>query len=171
MQRNRLGAAIDFRLVTILNPENAEAHNGLAWSMSSVPGQTPFEITLALDSARKAVELAPRNWMYWNTLGVVAFRAGDWKLAAASLEKSIDLNKPGGAIDFFFLAMTRWHQAQPDEARRLFAQAATYLRHNPGDQELSAFFKEARALLYPPPKAESQIQQETGNEAEDTEEA
>ena len=54
-----------------------------------------------------------------------------------SLEKSIDLNKPGGAIDFFFLAMTRWHQGQAERRPgELFAQAATYLQHNPGDPEL-----------------------------------
>ena len=80
-QQNRMAAALDFRLVTILDPDNAEAHNSLAWAMTSVPGQTtPFEIARALDSARKAVELKPKQWMYWNTLGVAAFRAGDWKL-------------------------------------------------------------------------------------------
>ena len=94
--------------------------------------------------------------MYWNTLGVAAFRAGDWKLAAESLEKSIDLNNGGGAIDFFFLAMTRWHQGKPDEAKQLFDEAANYVQHNPGDVELQRFHREAKELLSSPaPKAEA----------------
>ena len=146
-QHNRLEAAIDFRLVTILDPENAVAHNSLAWAMTSVPGETPFEIARALDSAKKAVALYPKQWMYWNTLGVAACRARDWKLAAESLEKSIDLNKPGGAIDFFFLAMTRWHQGKPEEAKELFDKGATYRQHNPGDMELEQFYTETAELL------------------------
>ena len=157
-QRNFLSAAVDFRLVTILNPNYAEAHNHLAWAMTCVPGQTtPFEIARALDSAKKAIALDPENWTYWNTLGVAAFRARDWKLAAQSLEKSIGLNNGGGAIDFFSLAMTRWHQGKPEEAKHLFDQAATYVQHNPGDAELQRFHREAKALLdRPPPEAEAE---------------
>ena len=142
---------MNFRLVTILTPADAEAHNSLAWAMTSVASQTtPFEIARAIDSAKKAVELQPGQWMYWNTLGVAAFRAGDWKLAAESLEKSIDLNNGGGAIDFFFLAMTRWHQGKPKEARDLFDRGATYVQHNPGDAELRRFRIEAELLLRNP---------------------
>jgi Flp pilus assembly protein TadD len=156
-QNNYLSAAVNFRLVTILNPRDAEAHNHLAWAMTCARGQTTaFDIDRAIDSAKKAVAIDPENWMYWNTLGVAAFRAGDWKLAAESLEKSVDLNNGGGAIDFYFLAMTRWQQGKPDEAKRLFDQAATYVQHNPGDAELQRFHYEAKALLSSPaPKAEA----------------
>ena len=155
-QNNYLSAAVDFRLVTILRPDDADAHNHLAWAMTCAGQTTPFEIARALDSAKKAIALNPAEWMYWNTLGVAAFRARDWKLAAESLEKSIALNSGGGAIDFFFLAMTRWHQGKPDEARELFDRAANYVQHNPGDVELRRFHDEARALLMrPAPNAEA----------------
>jgi tetratricopeptide (TPR) repeat protein len=155
-QNNYLSAAVDFRLVTILRPDYAEAHNHLAWAMTCAGQTTPFEIARALDSAKKAISLNPGEWMYWNTLGVAAFRARDWKLAAESLEKSIALNSGGGAIDFFFLAMTRWHQGKPAEAKELFDRAANYVQHNPGDVELNRFHDEARALLMrPTPKAEA----------------
>ena len=165
-QYNYLGAAVDFRFVTILRPDDAEAHNHLAWAMTCDANQTtPFEIARALDSAKTATALDPEEWMYWNTLGVAAFRARDWKLAAESLEKSIGLNNGGGAIDYFFLAMTRWQQGKPDEAKQLFDRAVTYVQNNPGDVELRRFHGEAEALLRKPaPKAEAETHQERKNE-------
>ena len=167
-QQNRLSAALDFRLVTLLMPDHAEAHNSLAWAMTSVRSSTtPFAISVALDSARKAVELKPREWMYWNTLGVVAFRAQDWNLAAESLERSIELHRPGGAIDFFFLAMTRKHQGQQAEAEKLFKKGEAYLNHNPGDPELAAFRHEAFDVLHSPAiKSELKRKQENEDKVE-----
>jgi serine/threonine protein kinase len=148
-QGNRLSAMQYYRLVTLIDPENAVAHNSLAWTMVSVPGPVPLPASRALTSALKAVDLKPADWMYWNTLGVVGFRSRDWKRAAESLEKSVSLNEGGGAIDFFFMAMTRWHQGERDEAQRLFNRAADYQKHNPGDPELYQFLTEAKALIRP----------------------
>jgi hypothetical protein len=133
--------------VTILEPNNPAIHNNLAWAMTSVPGPTPFPAARALASAWRAVELNSGNWIFWNTLGVVAFRSQDWKTAAYALQRSIKLNDGGGAIDFFFLAMTRWHQGQAEEANKLFNRAADYVKHNPSDPELNEFEQEASILL------------------------
>ena len=150
-QDNRLAAVLYFRLWTILDPENPRAHNTLAWTMVNFPGSVLFPAGRALASAQKAVELKPDDWMYWNTLGVVAFRSRDWKTAAESLERSVSLNDGGGAVDWFFLAMTRWHQGKPVLARKLFDRAAAdYLKHNPGDRELAQFHHEAKNLLAQP---------------------
>jgi uncharacterized protein HemY len=51
----------------------------------------------AVELAKKAVKLAPKEGNYWNTLGVAQYRASDWKEAIAALEKSIEL-----------LRATRW---------------------------------------------------------------
>jgi tetratricopeptide (TPR) repeat protein len=155
-QRRNLLAAPYLLLSTIVYPNNADMHNSLAWALASVPDQNPFPSSRAVASAQKAVELEPKNWMYWNTLGVAAFRAKDWKAAEVALEKSVDLNEGGGAIDWFFLAMTYWHQGKPEQAREFFDKAAaTYVKHNPGDPELQRFHREASALLQQPyPKSE-----------------
>ena len=134
--------------------------------MVNIPGPILFPASRALASAQKAVELKPTDWMCWNTLGVVAFRSRDWKAAAEFLEKSVSLNDGGGAIDWFFLAMIRWHQGKPVVAQQLFHQAADYLKHNPGDPELSKFHNEAKKLLAQPcPNADAQ--KYTGGEDED----
>jgi tetratricopeptide (TPR) repeat protein len=166
-QDNRLAAALYFRLWTILDPENPVAHNTLAWTMVNVPGPALFPASRALASAQKAVELKSTDWMYWNTLGVVAFRSRDWKAATEFLERSISLNDGGGAVDWFFLAMTRWNQGKPVLARELFHRAATeYLKHNPGDRELFKFHREAKSLLARPcPNADAE--RYAGGEDED----
>ena len=150
-QDNRLAAVLYFRLWTLIDPENPVSHNTLAWTMVNVPGPVLFPASRALASAQKAVELKPTDWMYWNTLGVVAFRSRDWKAAAEFLERSINLNDGGGAVDWFFLAMTRWNQGKPVLARELFHRAAAaYLKHNPSDRELAMFHREAKSLLARP---------------------
>ena len=154
-QENRFVAALNFRLVTILDPDNAVAHNNLAWTVASIPGHAPFNAARALSSAQKAVELDPANWMYWNTLGVAAFRLKDWKAADEYLQKSMELNGGSGAIDLLFLAMTRWHQGKGEEAQQLFNRAADILKSNLADSEVRQFHNEAAALLNEPcPHAE-----------------
>lgn len=62
-------------------------------------------------------------------LGAALYRAGKYEEAAENLEKSIALYpsdaQPGDRIinwQRLFLAMTKWRQGQPDEARRLVAE-------------------------------------------------
>ena len=82
--------------------------------------------------------------MLWNTMGVAAYRVGDWKAAAEALEKSMSLNKGGDANDWFFLAMTRWRQNNKAEARKWYDQAVAWTRKNrPDNAELKHFQKEA----------------------------
>ncbi len=119
---------------------------------------TPLSTRRGLELARKAVELAPNNWMFWNTLGVAAFRTGDWKTASESLHKSMSLTG-GGAADWFFLAMTRWHQGEQKDARAWFDRAvAAVVKESPSEymlHELLQFHAEAAALLgLPGPKLE-----------------
>jgi serine/threonine protein kinase/tetratricopeptide (TPR) repeat protein len=153
---NRPVAALTFRLAMILDPENGEAHNGVAWILVSVPCDPAFDPAHGLPLAKKAVALAPEKWTCWNTLGVAAYRMGDWKTAAECLLKSTSLTG-GGAVDWFFLAMTRWNQGQKQEAREWFDRAVESIKKDtPTDfllNELLAFHAEAANLMgLPGPK-------------------
>jgi serine/threonine protein kinase len=125
--------------------------NNLAWSLASAPAVPPHDPAQALEAARKAVTLDPENWMYWNTLGVAAYRVGDWKAASEALEKSISLKKEkeeDEASDWLFLAMTRWRQNNRDEAGKCYDRAAALIEKNPGkDPQLPRFQAEATELL------------------------
>ena len=80
-------------------------HNELAWLLATDPNPNARDPGRAVNWAKKAVELAPNEGNFWNTLGVAHYRAGDWKAALEALEKSMKLRNGGDSSDWFFLAM------------------------------------------------------------------
>jgi uncharacterized protein HemY len=98
--------------------------------------------------------------MYWNSLGVAAYRDGNWSTAHDSLQKSISLSG-GKAHDWFFLAMTHWNQGKRTEAIQSFDMAVGALKNeSKADLELQRFHTEAAKLLgLPCPKPEAGVPQ------------
>src|SRR5262249_44377369 len=84
----------------------------------------------AVADCSKAVELAPKEGIYWNYLGEAHYRAGDGKAAVAALDKAVELGRGGDAVAWFFLAMAHQKLGKPDEARRAYAQAVQWLEEN-----------------------------------------
>jgi serine/threonine protein kinase/Tfp pilus assembly protein PilF len=157
-ENDRRVAALSLRLAIILDPENDYAHNSLAWVLVSMPCDPTYDPTEGMLIARKALALAPDNWMYWNTLGVAAYRNRDWKTASESLVKSMSYTG-GDPADFFFLAMTCWNQGQKAKAREWFDRAVAVANKDSSPEyrlgELHYFHAEAAALLgLPGPAAE-----------------
>jgi tetratricopeptide (TPR) repeat protein len=147
-QNKREDAADIFGLAVEIDPDNANLLNNMAWSQASFPDSPAYNPTKALEAARKAVTLAPKNGLLWNTMGVAAYRTGDLKTASEALEKSLSMNKGGDANDWFFLAMTRWRQNNKAEARKWFDEAVAWTKKNsPDNPELKHFQKEAALLL------------------------
>ena len=97
----------------------------------------------------RAIERSPKVGAYWNTLGVVRYRAGDWKAAIEALTKSMDL-LPGQQESFntFFLAMAHWQLGDKSQARSWYDKAVSWMEKNqPKNAELIRFRDEAAALL------------------------
>jgi serine/threonine protein kinase len=153
---NRRDVVLNQRLALVLDPDNGPTLNNLAWSLASVPGEPWFDPTEALALARKAVANNPGESNFLNTLGVAAFRAGDWKTAAKALRESM-ARSGGEAYDLFFLAMTSWHQGNKQEAREFYDRAVAWTdKFKPNDAELRQFRAEAASLLgLPTPKPQS----------------
>ncbi len=152
IQDDRRSAAMYIQMAFTLDPDSGLVLNNLAWVLASVPGDPWFDPTRALALARKAVAIWPTNWLFWNTLGVSAYRVNDWETAEEALRKAIQLDASGGRADnWFFLAMTRWHQGDCKEARRLFDQAVAWMnKEKAEDPQLKRFHAEAAGLLAPP---------------------
>jgi tetratricopeptide (TPR) repeat protein len=156
----------DFKeALRLMKPENADDHNNLAWLLATCPEAKVREPMRAVEFAKKAVELAPKEGNYWNTLGAAHYYSGDWKPAVLALEKSMDLRNGGDSFDWFFLAMAYWQLGNKDKARQWYEKAVEWMNKNQKqlqqnkqwDEELRRFRAEATQLLglSEPPKKEN----------------
>ena len=151
-----------FRKALELNPKDpiaqgylARALNLLAWRLATSADPKVRDAGRALGLAKEAAHLTPKNWTFWNTLGVAHYRVGEWKAALDALQQSMDLHKGGDAKDWFFLAMAHWQLKQKDEARTFYDRAIAWMEKNQealktnrhGWEELNRFRIEAAELL------------------------
>ena len=139
-----------------IESKNARACNNLAWLWATCSDAKMRNPGRAVELAKKAVEVAPKEGSNWNTLGVAYYRAGDWKAAIEALNKSEELLK-GKLLSFnaFFLAMAHWQLGNKEEARKQYDQAMEWMEKNkpqmeknkPQNEELKRFRAEAEELL------------------------
>jgi eukaryotic-like serine/threonine-protein kinase len=148
-RKGQLDAAIaEFREAVHLKPDFAGAHNNLAWALATCTDAKLRDSKQAVELAKKAVELAPKQGDAWNTLGVAQYRASDWKAAIETLTRSMELRSGGGSTDWFFLAMAHWQLGDKLQARSWFDRAIPWMDKNqPKNEELIRFRAEAAALL------------------------
>jgi tetratricopeptide (TPR) repeat protein len=149
---SRLGqmqnALNDFQQYRKLTQDSPRALNRLAWVFATSPDVRLRDSTQAVELAKKAVALLPKNGSYWNTLGVAHYRADDYKAAVTALEKSVQLRDGGTSTDWFFLAMSRWRLDKKDEAQLAYNRAVRWMKqHAPDDEEQLRFRAEAAELL------------------------
>jgi serine/threonine protein kinase/WD40 repeat protein len=129
--------------------------NNLAWTLATGPA-ADRDPARALTLARRAVELAPDEANYLNTLGVALYRAARLEEAVTVLERSLAAGQgKADAFDLFFLAMARHELRQIAQSRTDFDRAVKWRRDHPNqtDQDsadLDAFQAEAQALLNGP---------------------
>ena len=153
-----------------LQPGKSTTYNALAWLLATCPDQQVWKPARAVELATKAVELAPKDGAYWNTLGAAHYRAGDYRAAIEALGKAMEFRSGGDAFEWFFLAMAHWQLKNSDEARQWYDKAVPWMEKNkPDDKELQRFRAEAAELLgisVPPPeekeKAEAKPKAESG---------
>ena len=135
-----------------IHPDSDSALNNLAWFLVTCQDTSLRDPKQALPLARRAVELVPRA-VYWNTLGMVQYRNGDFTAAVASLHEALPLRSGGIPNDWFFLAMANWQLGARAEARGWYDRAVAAINEdkNPGES-LCRIRAEAEALLAVPGK-------------------
>ncbi len=110
----------------------------------------------ALELVQQALRDDPGNPTYLNTLGVVQYRNGLYKDAAASLEKSLAGHKGAfDAYDLFFLAMCHARLGDRTKAEDCFGRAVRWLSGKKDldpvyGAELKTFRAEAEQVLRSP---------------------
>src|SRR5262249_14338469 len=148
-------ALADWTKLVELAPGSPVAHNSLAWFLANCPEARLRDPARAVKLVERALQLEERVGTEWNTLGVAYYRAGQWKAAIDSLEKSHVLRNGGDAFDFVFLAMAHWKQGRQKEALQWYERASAWLEENqqalakdkPHQEELRRFRAEAARLL------------------------
>ena len=145
----------DYRALLELQPEDHAALNNLARIYSIVPDESrdPDE---GLRLAERAIEFAPTNADYLNTLGAAYYRVGRYHDAVRTLDAAIraNWNKPR-AFSLVFLAMSEHQLANHPKARRSFHQAVQWLQWYeereplpaPQAEVLAELLREAKELL------------------------
>jgi tetratricopeptide (TPR) repeat protein len=126
---------------------DAVAHNTVARFLTF---QDPLlrDPARALPLAKKAVELAPKDGGYWNTLAWACYRVGDWQATVTAVEKAMELRQGGDSFNWFLLAMAHWQLGHKDQAGQWYDRAVLWMEKNhPGDDILRGFFAEATAVL------------------------
>jgi serine/threonine protein kinase/tetratricopeptide (TPR) repeat protein len=148
MSERHKEAASVFRKLFEAELTSADLCNDVAWRLATDTDLKLRPPELAVEFARKAVELASEDGNVWNTLGVAQLRAGNWKESITTLQKSNDLRKGGDSFNWFFLAMAHWHLGDKDEARKWYNHGVQWMEKNqPKNEELRRFRAEAAELL------------------------
>ena len=138
----------EFQAALEMEPYNASDHNAVARALATHPHPKIRDPGRAIGLAKKAVELVPEHSVYWSTLGVAYYRAGDWKEAVAALEKSGELQNGSNCFNWFFLAMSHEKLGDKERARRWYDRATQWLDKNQAtNEELRRFRAEAAQVL------------------------
>jgi Flp pilus assembly protein TadD len=140
-------ADLAYQKASELAPQDGLVQNNLAWQLATRDAKR-HDPEWAVQLAKKAVELSPKEGSYWNTLGVAHYRAGEFKQAVQELEQSMQLGKGGTSEDFFFLAMAHWQLGNKEDAHKWYDHAVAWMGKNrPQNEELRRFRTEAEELL------------------------
>ncbi|HEX4816111.1 MAG TPA: hypothetical protein VFV66_25485 [Nonomuraea sp.] len=126
------------------------SHNDIAWLLATHPGPSARDPKRAAELAQGAIDLAPKNSNYWNTLGVARYRAGDFEGSIAALQKFRELRTDDAEWgNPFFLAMAHWRSDHKDEARRWYDIGVDWMNKKPanGTDAMKRFRGEAAELL------------------------
>jgi serine/threonine protein kinase/tetratricopeptide (TPR) repeat protein len=135
------------REVAKRHPNDARAHNNLAWNLVTAPDPAIRQPDEALLHVKRSLELAARAAPTWNTLGLVHYRRGEWPQAASALQKSEELQSGGQIHNWLLLAMVHWRLSQKELARQFYDKSAAWLKGHPANEEIARYWAEANELL------------------------
>jgi tetratricopeptide (TPR) repeat protein len=145
--------------VELIHPEPAAdpvALNNEAWRLVTGPEKSR-DPAKALALIQAAIQRRPGDPLFLNTLGVVQYRNGQYREAAATLEKSLAASRGQyDAFNLFFLAMCHHQLGDAAKARDCYDRALRWRAEHKDlspehAEELKAFQAEAEALLKVPP--------------------
>jgi tetratricopeptide (TPR) repeat protein len=137
-------------------PEDADELNELAWALVKLPGREMPDYQKALRFIEEACQLAPKNGLYLNTLGVAYYRLGNYEKALDALSRSDKINtlrdNASHPLDIAFLAMTHQQLGHATEAPAELERMRERMKDPrwARDAQAQGFLREAEELLAKP---------------------
>lgn len=137
---------------SIRNLKDADARllNNIAWRAGAFKDSSSEAIDTAIKLAKQAVQNAPMESNYWNTLGTILYRRGEYHEAIRALSISEALEPQTYLLqNATFLAMCYWQISEPEIAKTWFRVAEDiYQASSTPDIEDSQTRAEALELLH-----------------------
>jgi tetratricopeptide (TPR) repeat protein len=146
-----------------LTRDDARLQNSIAWFLVATRDLAHRQPPEAVRLAQRAVQLAPKEGVYLNTLGVAHYRNGNLEKAIEVLTWSMELRQGGDPKDWFFLAMAHQQLKDPEQARKWYDKAVKWMdEKKTTNEDLRGFREEAEEILgkkavrelLPPPRLE-----------------
>jgi tetratricopeptide (TPR) repeat protein len=138
----------EFEQAIRIDSKLVPARNSLAWLLATTSDSTLRDPPRAVEVAKQAVQLAPKDTNAWRALGAAQCRVGDYDAAVTSLQAAMQIASGGDSAAGFFLAMAEWQRGSKDQARKRYQQAVNWMdKNSPNDEELRRFRTEAASLL------------------------
>jgi tetratricopeptide (TPR) repeat protein len=113
--------------VELALPILAHRLDRLAWILAHCPNRQVRDTKAAVEYARRATELYPKNDDFWYTLGMVQFRNSDWKDSLATLDRLKSTENRLGAHAWLVSAMNLHRLARVEEARAALRKANDWM--------------------------------------------
>lgn len=111
-------AAAAYRVALSIAPQDATAHNSLAWTLYKLG-----EVNEGLNEIDLALKYRPNDPELVNTLACLQFDKGDVDTAIATWKKAISLCKTPAAADLYGLAAAYMSKGETSTASKYFDQA------------------------------------------------
>jgi tetratricopeptide (TPR) repeat protein len=143
--RQRIRASVMGEAQAIWN--DARLCNNLAWALASRRQSQAQDTMLAIELARKAVQLEPKRGPFWNTMGVAHYRAGQFHEAIRAFGESMQFRDGGDANDWLFLAMAYQRLNETDRAKGWLDRSLSWITAHPSDDPQLAQFRDEAALV------------------------
>jgi len=125
-----------------------DGQNNLVWAIVNDPDAMPRDMMRVVRIAEEFTAIAPEHGAYWNTLGAVYYRAGDWDAAITALERSIELTSGGTGYDYYYLAMAYQRRQETNQARAWLGRGDDWTaQHGVGESDLLRIRAEACGVL------------------------
>jgi tetratricopeptide (TPR) repeat protein len=119
----------------------------LAWLLATCPETSVRDPGRAVESARRAVALAPRGGDCRRALGAALLRAGDARAAVAELDLAVALRGGGDGREWLLLALAHARLGDREAARGHYDRATRWLEAGREDATLRKLRAEVAAEL------------------------